>query len=106
MTGEVTLRGKVLPIGGLKEKTLAALRHGIKTLVIPHRNHKDLDEIPKELRKKCKFYLAKDLNDVFKHALIHDPAEWAKQLKHSGGTGGGIETPVPSRSAKTVDHAA
>jgi len=81
MTGEVTLRGKVLPIGGVKEKTLAALRHGIKEIIIPYRNHKDLDEIPKELRKRCKFQLAKEVNEVFAEALVHDPLEWAKQLK-------------------------
>jgi ATP-dependent Lon protease len=83
MTGEVTLRGKVFPIGGLKEKTLAAMRHGITTLVVPFRNQKDLSDIPPNLRKKCTFVLAKDLNDVLKAALIHDPMEWAKQLKIS-----------------------
>ncbi|MFM8316497.1 MAG: endopeptidase La [Deltaproteobacteria bacterium] len=105
MTGEVTLRGHVLPIGGLKEKTLAALRHGITTLIVPHRNHKDLDEVPKELRKKCKFVLAKDVHEVLKNALVHDPAEWSKQLKakdepHSPSSTGG------SRVAKSVDKAA
>lgn len=80
MTGEVTLRGRILPIGGLKEKTLAALRHGIKTIIVPHRNYKDLEEVPKELRKKCKFILAKDLTDVLKNSLVHDPIEWAKQI--------------------------
>ena len=80
MTGEVTLRGKVLPIGGLKEKTLAALRHGIKEVIIPYRNHKDLDEVPKEMRKKVKVHLAKEVGDVLKHALVNDPVEWAKQL--------------------------
>jgi len=82
MTGEVTLRGKVLPIGGLKEKALAALRHGIKEIIIPYRNHKDLEDVPKELRKKCKFQLAKDVNEVLESALVNDPHEWAKQLKH------------------------
>jgi len=98
MTGEVTLRGKILPIGGLKEKTLAALRHNIKTIIVPHRNHKDLDDIPKELRKKCRFHLAKDLTDVLKVALIHDPMEWAKQLPMMK------ESRMPAH--KTVDHAA
>jgi ATP-dependent Lon protease len=105
MTGEITLRGRILPIGGLKEKTLAAMRHGIKTLLIPHRNHKDLDEIPKELRKKCKFYLAKDLDDVLKYALINDPMEWAKQLKANAAA---MEAPAatPARSSKSVERAA
>lgn len=81
MTGEVTLRGKVLPIGGVKEKTLAALRHGIKEIIIPYRNHKDLEDVPKELRKRCKFQLAKEVNEVFVEALVNDPHEWGKQLK-------------------------
>ncbi len=81
MTGEVTLRGKVLPVGGIKEKTLAALRYGIKNIIIPKRNFKDLEEIPKELRKKVKFYLADTLDDVFKHALVNNPQQWAKQQK-------------------------
>jgi ATP-dependent Lon protease len=83
MTGEVTLRGKVLPIGGVKEKTLAALRHGIKEIIIPYRNHKDLEDVPKELRKRCKFQLAKEVGEVFADALVNDPIEWGKQLKES-----------------------
>jgi ATP-dependent Lon protease len=107
MTGEVTLRGHVLPIGGLKEKTLAALRHGITTLIIPHRNHKDLDEVPKELRKKCKFVLAKDVHDVLKHALVNDPAEWAKQHKSTEGSSSSSAAPSGStRVAKSIDKAA
>jgi ATP-dependent Lon protease len=105
MTGEVTLRGKVLPIGGLKEKTLAALRHGIKTVIIPNRNSKDLDEVPKELRKKLKFFLAKDVTDALKHALVNDPNEWAKQMKQMGGGMDGVPTATP-RSAKSVERAA
>jgi len=110
MTGEVTLRGKVLPIGGLKEKSLAALRHGIKTLIVPARNHKDLSEIPKEIRKKITFFLAKDLSDVLKHALVNDPTEWAKQIKGRGSNDpmmGDSDVPATiSRSAKSVDRAA
>ncbi len=108
MTGEVTLRGKILPIGGLKEKTLAALRHGIKTLIVPARNQKDLDEIPKELRKKLKFYFAKDVSDVLKHALVNDPGEWAKQIKGRGSNDPilGESSPTISRSAKSVERAA
>lgn len=103
MTGEITLRGKVLPIGGLKEKTLAALRHGVKTIIVPFRNHKDLDDVPKELRKKCKFHLAKDLNDVLKHALVNDPYEWGKQLRKTSGAGDSTPT---VRTSKTVERAA
>jgi|688.fasta_scaffold45070_2 ATP-dependent Lon protease len=105
MTGEVTLRGKVLPIGGVKEKTLAALRHGIKEIIIPYRNHKDLDDVPKELRKRCKFQLAKEVDEVFCEALVHNPHEWAKQLKadqeksEKGSSSSG-------RSGKSVERAA
>ncbi len=69
MTGEVTLRGRVLPIGGLKEKTLAAKRAGIKTMIIPKENEKDLDDIPKNLRKDMKFIFAETMDDVITTAL-------------------------------------
>jgi ATP-dependent Lon protease len=69
MTGEVTLRGRVLPIGGLKEKTLAARRAGITTVIIPKLNEKDLDDIPKEIRKGMNFVLAETMDDVFRTAL-------------------------------------
>lgn len=69
MTGEVTLRGRVLPIGGLKEKALAALRAGITTILIPEENEKDLVEIPEELRKKIQFHAVKDMDQVIKLAI-------------------------------------
>ncbi|MCE5195226.1 MAG: endopeptidase La [Nitrospiraceae bacterium] len=69
MTGEVTLRGRVLPIGGLKEKALAAKRMGIKTIIIPKRNKKDLEDIPKYVKKDVQFLFADTMNDVLKHAL-------------------------------------
>ncbi|HDO21954.1 MAG TPA: endopeptidase La, partial [Nitrospirae bacterium] len=69
MTGEVTLRGRVLPIGGLKEKTLAAKRLGIKTVIIPKRNYKDLEDLPKYIRKKMEFVFAETMDDVLKTSL-------------------------------------
>ena len=69
MTGEVTLRGRVLPIGGLKEKALAALRADIKKIIIPHDNEKDLVEIPEEMRKKLSFLPVKHMDEVLEHAL-------------------------------------
>ncbi len=69
MTGEITLRGRVLPIGGLKEKALAALRANIKTVIIPEQNKKDLEEIPEDLRKKIKFVPVKSMNQILKLAL-------------------------------------
>ncbi len=69
MTGEVTLRGRVLPIGGLKEKALAALRAGIDKIIIPHENEKDLVEIPKELRRQISFYPVKHMDQVIELAI-------------------------------------
>ncbi len=69
MTGEITLQGRVLPIGGLKEKVLAAKRSGIKTIIIPHDNKKDLKDIPKHLIEGIDFVYAKTLDDAVKTAL-------------------------------------
>jgi len=69
MTGEVTLRGRVLPIGGLKDKALAALRAGINKVIIPFENQKDLVEIPEELRKKITFYPVKHMDEVIELTL-------------------------------------
>ncbi len=65
MTGEITLRGRVLPIGGLKEKALAALRTGIRTVIIPEQNKNDLVEIPKPLRQKMRFVPVKNMDQIF-----------------------------------------
>jgi len=69
MTGEITLRGLVLPIGGLKEKILAAKQAGIKTVILPHRNKKDLPDVPKEAKRNIKFEFVKNTNEVLKIAL-------------------------------------
>lgn len=69
MTGEITLRGRVLPIGGLKEKVLAAHRAGIETIILPIDNKKDIDEIPENVRKTLKFICASDMKTVLKNAL-------------------------------------
>jgi ATP-dependent Lon protease len=70
MTGEITLRGNVLPIGGIKEKSLAAKRSGIKTVIIPKKNEADLSELPDEIKKSLTFILAEHIDDVLKHALV------------------------------------
>lgn len=78
MTGEITLRGRVLPIGGLKEKLLAALRGGIKTVLIPKENEKDLTEIPDNVKKGMDIILINNADDVLKNALLRPltPIEW------------------------------
>ncbi len=73
MTGEITLRGRVLPIGGLKEKMLAAIRAGITTIIIPEQNRKDLDEIPKHILKKIEIVSASNIDEVLKLALEKFP---------------------------------
>lgn len=70
MTGEVTIRGRVLAIGGLKEKALAALRYGIKNIIIPKQNEKDLDDIPEDAKKELKFYPVSHVDEVLEIALI------------------------------------
>ena len=69
MTGEITLSGKVLPIGGIKEKVLAAFRHGIYEVIMPKSNESHLEEVPKEVRKKMKYHFVSDAWDVLKIAL-------------------------------------
>jgi ATP-dependent Lon protease len=92
MTGEITLRGRILPIGGLKEKLLAALRAGIKTVLIPAENEKDLAEIPENVKRGMSIKPVKALDEVLKYALTQElkPIEW-------------IETEVDKVPAKPGD---
>ena len=69
MTGEITLRGNVLPIGGVKEKVTAAHRSGIKTIILPDHNRKDLEDIPDHIKKDLEFHFAKEMMDVVKVAI-------------------------------------
>ena len=80
MTGEITLRGRILPIGGLKEKMLAALRGGITTVLIPHDNEKDLAEIPDNVKRGLEVIPVQAVDDVLKHALVNPlvPIEWSE----------------------------
>jgi ATP-dependent Lon protease len=89
MTGEVTLRGRVLPIGGLKEKTLAARRAGIRTIIIPKQNEKDLEDIPKNVRKDMKFIFVETMDEVISSAL-------RKSLQHRA-----VRVKLPGRSRAT-----
>lgn len=69
MTGEITLRGHVLPVGGIKEKVLAAHRNGLKTVILPKRNEFDLDDVPEEIKKKIKFIYVETVDEVLDAAL-------------------------------------
>jgi ATP-dependent Lon protease len=69
MTGEITLRGQVLPVGGIKEKVLAAHRSGLKTVILPARNEADLDDLPDEVRRDIQFIFAETVQDVLDAAL-------------------------------------
>ena len=71
MTGEITLRGRILPVGGLKEKSLGAIRAKIKTIVIPDRNKKDLEEIPQSIKKKLNYVFARTMDDVLQNTLLN-----------------------------------
>ena len=96
MTGEVSLRGRVLPIGGLKEKLLAALRGGIKTVLIPKENEKDLDEIPDNVKTGLKIIPVSDIQEVLKLALTRplSPIEWSEEdeAKLQASLGGPVQT--------------
>jgi ATP-dependent Lon protease len=91
MTGEITLRGQVMPVGGIKEKMLAAHRAGLKTIILPKRNELDVEDVPKEVRKTLTFVFAESVNDVLKAALekpvrtTKKPREGKKNAKSTSG---------------------
>jgi ATP-dependent Lon protease len=90
MTGEITLRGKVLPVGGIREKVLAARRAGIETVILPRRNERDLEDVPEELRGEMEFIFADSAEDVIPIALTAGDAQPALTSV------GGMPTPLPS----------
>jgi ATP-dependent Lon protease len=73
MTGEITLSGRVLPIGGLKQKVLAAHRAGLKEVILPSRNEGDLEDVPEQVREEISFHVAETVDDVLAHALEQEP---------------------------------
>jgi ATP-dependent Lon protease len=86
MTGEISLLGKVLPIGGIKEKSLAALRYGCKKVILPFRNEKDLIDVPEEFKAKMEFVTVKKVEEVLEHALVNPV--FKRKGSTSSGTGG------------------
>ncbi len=97
MTGEITLRGRVLPIGGLKEKLLAALRGGLTTVVIPKDNEKDLAEIPDNVKRGLEILPVETVDEVLRLALVQvpSPIEWAEdpEVERVGSAGKGDPAP-------------
>ena len=82
MTGEITLKGRILPVGGLKEKLLGAKRAGIRNVIVPARNRKDIKEVPEEITRGMKFEFVKHLDDMLGIAFVSDPRkDAAKPLK-------------------------
>jgi ATP-dependent Lon protease len=79
MTGEITLRGKVLPVGGIKEKVLGARRAGIKTVILPKRNAKDLEDVPENIRREMQFHFVENLDEALELAL--EPREATQTLR-------------------------
>src|SRR5437763_550927 len=96
MTGEITLRGKVLPIGGLKEKLLAAHRAGIKVFILPEKNRKDLHEVPDEVKQSMELVLVRHVDEVLKKALL--PA-----VPRAAGPGPGFRRPLGESQPGTVN---
>ncbi|MCA3441389.1 MAG: endopeptidase La [Rhodobacter sp.] len=98
MTGEVTLRGNVLPIGGLKEKLLAALRGGIKTVMIPAENEKDLTEIPDNVKQGLTIIPVSNVREVLKHALVRapEPVEWDEAAEEAAAAARLVKAETPA----------
>jgi ATP-dependent Lon protease len=85
MTGEITLRGLVLPVGGIKEKVLAARRSGITTLILPKKNEKDLEEVPDQVKKDMKFHFVQKMDEVIQIALKPQTTKRVQRAKDSKG---------------------
>jgi ATP-dependent Lon protease len=104
MTGEVTLRGRVLPVGGVREKALAALRRGITTIVIPESNVSDLREIPKEMKRRIRFVPVRHMREVLDVALVA-PIDWKPSATQRTGSASspsrGSARPALAHASKT-----
>ncbi len=106
MTGEITLRGKVLPVGGIKEKVLAARRAGITTVILPRRNESDLEDIPPEVRSEMETIFVDTVDEVLKHALRDAPSALALEALHAAETLFPAEPPLAAAPPLTAPAAA
>ncbi len=97
MTGEITLRGRVLPIGGIKEKVLGAHRAGLRRVLLPTRNEADLDDIPGDLRKEMRFVLVDSIDEVLREALAPRPS----RVRSNGGSPDGVRPSDAARAARS-----
>jgi ATP-dependent Lon protease len=106
MTGEVTLRGRVLPIGGLKEKAVAAHRAGVRHIIVPYGNEREIEELPEEVRQSVTFHAVKSMDDVLVVALRAAPPAPAPTVGPKRGAKiPGIPAPsIPAPVADTVTH--
>ncbi|HEX2680910.1 MAG TPA: S16 family serine protease, partial [Candidatus Dormibacteraeota bacterium] len=100
MTGEITLRGRVLPIGGIKEKVLGAHRAGLRRVIVPNRNDVDLDDVPAELRKDIQFVMVESIDQVLREALTP-----GRHAVVSDGSRNGSGTPRPTVVARVAGSA-
>lgn len=95
MTGEITLRGQVLPVGGVKEKILAAHRTGLKTVILPKRNEKDLEDVPEDVREALDFVLVDRIDQVFEAALCEPSPEWEQKIGKAAQDEDSTEEAIP-----------
>jgi ATP-dependent Lon protease len=104
MTGEITLRGRVLPIGGLKEKLLAAARGGMKTVLIPEENAKDLTEISDSIKKGLEIIPVTRMDEVIAHALVRKPEPITWDDAKAAATPAAVETPADEDGSGLTAH--
>ncbi len=96
MTGEITLRGRVLTIGGLKEKAMAVHRAGLKTIVVPRKNEKDLVDMPKNVRRDLNFVFVERMEELLPVVLVHKPEKKTVAVTGGDGLDGGVITAKPA----------
>jgi ATP-dependent Lon protease len=102
MTGEITLRGRILPVGGVREKVLTGHRVGLKTVILPKRNDKDLVEVPKQVRSELKIIHVEHMDQVLDIALLPSKSSQKSRTKKSGTSS--AETPIKSSGDQSAVH--